>query len=112
MGGEIVYLTTRKQFWKYMSNHSFIILKATATWCKPCQKIKSHFMDLFTQMPPTVVLIILDIDKGKDLASYLRIKSVPQIMNFIKGEPQDCMAGANVNEMVRFFNKTLDRVNT
>lgn len=111
MGGEVVYLTDRKQFWKYMQTHPFIMLKATATWCKPCQRIKPVFMDLFRQMPESVVLIILDIDKGKNLASYLRVKSVPQLMNFIHGDPQDCMTGANVNEMVRFFNKTLDRVN-
>ena len=111
MGGEIVFLTTRKEFWKYRNNHQYIILKATATWCKPCQRIKVDFMDLFDQMPKNVVLIILDIDKGKDLASFLKIRSVPQMMNFIDGDLQDSVVGANVSEMVNFFNKTLRRVN-
>ena len=67
-------------------------------------------MDLFEQMPDSVVLVILDIGAGRDLASYLRIKGVPHTMNFIDGEPQDNLVGAKVDELVKFFNKTLRRV--
>ena len=110
MGGEIVSMTSRREFWNYMKIHPYIILYATATWCGPCKLMKPYIADLFDQMPKNVDLVILDIDRGKNLASYLHIRNVPQVMNFISGEPYDIMTGGDSRQLVNVFNKTLDRM--
>ena len=110
MGGEIVSMTSRKEFWNYMKIHPYILLYATAAWCGPCKHMKPHIADLFDQMPENVDLIVLDIDRGKNLASYLHIRNVPQMMNFIDGEPYDIMTGGDSRQLVNLFNKTLDRM--
>tara|TARA_Y100001970_G_C14195089_1_gene837564 strand:- start:1829 stop:2053 length:225 start_codon:yes stop_codon:yes gene_type:complete len=72
--------------------------------------MKPFILDLFDQMPNNVSLIILDIDKGKNLASYLHIRNVPQVMNFIHAEPYDIMTGGKTKQLVNLFNTTLDRM--
>ena len=108
---EIVVLKTRRAFWQYLKSHPFIIVKASSKTCGPCARIKPFFMNLFEQMPDQVALVVLDIVEGRDLATFLKVRAVPCVMNFIQGEPQDSLVGANVEKLVAFFNKTLQRVN-
>lgn len=110
MGGKIVSMTHRREFWDYMKTHPYIILFATAIGCVPCKRIKPYIADLFDQMPENVDLVVLDINRGKNLASFLHIRNVPQVMNFIFAEPYDSMTGGDSRQLVNLFNKTLDRM--
>ena len=39
MGGEIVSITDRETFKKYVKEHRYNIVKVSAGWCGPCQRI-------------------------------------------------------------------------
>jgi len=55
-------------------------------------------------------MIIVDIDAGRDIASAIKIKSVPTMYNYVNGNPMDSVMGSNTSSIESFFNKTLSRV--
>jgi thioredoxin-like negative regulator of GroEL len=63
-------------------------------------------------MPNNVSMIIVDIDKGKDIASALKVRSVPTMYNFINGAPMDSVVGASSDHITSFFRKTLARASS
>ena len=106
MPGEIIYLKTRKEFIQYITNHPVVIVKYTATWCGPCKKIAKLVQKLFNKMSNNVSMIIVDIDVGKDITSYMRVKSIPTMCNYIEGEPMDSVIGSKTDTIINFFTKT------
>tara|TARA_Y100000590_G_C15135291_1_gene794033 strand:+ start:247 stop:597 length:351 start_codon:yes stop_codon:yes gene_type:complete len=101
-------LETREELKEFLQNHEnkVVILKASATWCGPCKRIKDDFNKFFNAMPDGVTLIELDIDDADDIASFLKIRKVPTMMNFVNGRPMDIYATAQLHEVKQFFEKT------
>ena len=109
MPGEIVSLTKRDELIEYLKKHSIVIVKFTATWCGPCKRIHPLVTKLFNSMPNNVTMVVVDIDKGRDISSAMKIKSVPTIYNFINGAPMDSVIGSNSENIISFFKKTMAR---
>ena len=100
---DFVEINKRDEFKKIVSEHKYVILKASAEWCGPCKKIKPYFLDLCEKTKYYIKVVLLDIDKGADLKRYLKIKSVPTIISFIDGEPKDYVIGINEKEIENLF---------
>jgi len=109
MPGEIINLTTRAEVIEYFKIHKVVVMKFTATWCGPCKKSTPLVNKLFSTIPNNVSMVIVDIDKGRDISSSMKIKSVPTLYNFINGQPMDCVTGSNAQAIISFFKKTQDR---
>jgi len=112
MPGEIVTLTTRDELIEYLKKHSIVIVKFTATWCGPCKRIHPLVTKLFNNMPNNVTMVVVDIDKGRDISSAMKIKSVPTMHNFINGAPMDSVIGSNSENITSFFKKTSARASS
>ena len=110
MDREIVSLTSAKQFSKFINTHKYVIVKATADWCGPCQRIKSLFEQRVRELPLNVAIVIVDISKPNRLKNYLKIGSVPYIMNVIDGSPMDVINTSDYNAINGFFEKTKNRI--
>ena len=74
-----------------------LIVKFSAEWCKPCQKIKNFVHERFAQMPENVVIVDIDIDETMDLYMAFKtkkmLKGVPSILAFhgdVKHEDAHC----------------------
>lgn len=106
-------LEERDEFKNFIQENKdkLIVVKASATWCKPCKRIKDDFMTLFNNLPDGVVLIDLDIDVADDIASFLKIKKVPTIMNYVGGLPMDIYETSNIDEIKQFFEKCKAHIN-
>jgi len=112
MPGEIVEFTTRDEVIEYLNTHPVVIMKFTATWCGPCKRSTPLVNKLFNEMPNNVSMIIVDIDKARDIASAMKIKSVPTMHNFINGAPMDSVIGSNKEHIASFFKKTMGRASS
>ena len=100
-------IETRDDFKNFITAHSdqLIIVKASATWCGPCKRIKNDFLTMFNNLPDNVILIDIDIDEADDVAQYLKIRKVPTIMNFVNGLPMDIYTTSDVTQIKQFFDK-------
>jgi len=57
------------------------------------------------QMPQNVKILHLDVDKGQNLSSFLRINAVPTFISYKGFEKTDILVGANEEGLRNFFNK-------
>lgn len=103
-------LKTVPDFVKFVKDNKYVIIKGTASWCGPCQRIKPLFIQLVNEMPMNVAVVIVDITSSPELKSFLKIGSVPYIMNYIYGEKQDVINTSRPDTIRNFFAKTFQRV--
>ena len=99
---------TRGEFKTFIerNKNKGVIVYATASWCKPCRKIKPYIFKLFESInDPTKILMVLDVDRCADVSRYLRIRRVPQLSYYDKGEPTYVVIGGNQSEVQQFFGK-------
>jgi thioredoxin-like negative regulator of GroEL len=104
----IASLETRQELKEFFAQNKnrVIILKASATWCGPCKRIEKDFLEMYKTMCPNAILLLIDIDDADDIASFLKIRKVPTMLNFVDGRPMDAVASSNLEEIRDFFQKT------
>ena len=99
-------ITTRQEALQLINNHKIVIFKFTATWCGPCKRVAGLVDELYEQVKDHVVMVIVDIDKARDIASFMKIRSVPTMLSYINQQPMDSILGADKKGIIGFFNKT------
>ena len=57
-----------------------------ATWCGPCQQMHPILDKLKDKMGSAVRVVKIDVDKNQEVASKFKIRSVPTLLLFRKGE--------------------------
>lgn len=57
-----------------------------ATWCGPCQQMHPILDKLKDKMGSTVRVVKIDVDKNQEVAATFKIRSVPTLLLFKKGE--------------------------
>ena len=102
----------------FVKKHNIIIIKFSATWCRPCQQIKELSNELFQKTTDNVICFDLDIDNynNKKLYSAFKskkmIKGVPTLFGFnCKKDrdmdywyiPDESISGSSEKDIRRFF---------
>jgi thiol-disulfide isomerase/thioredoxin len=95
-----------------------ILLKFSATWCKPCKKIKPLCEEYFSSMPRNILLFNIDIDEHMDLYVQLKskkmLKGVPTMMMWAPSYASadnpwyvsdESVSGADDKEVRQFFER-------
>ena len=74
-------------------DNAAIIIKFGATWCGPCQRIKSQCHNLFAQMPENVICFDIDVDDNMELYVAYKAKkmvtSIPTILGYTNNPDRD-----------------------
>ena len=109
MGGEIVKLKTRSELKLFLKTHDVVIVKVSATWCGPCKRIGPQVNQLYGQLNNNVSMVSVDADDGRDIYSYLKVKTIPHIVNFVDGLPYDVLTSSKPNDVLGVFKSTNDR---
>lgn len=85
-------------------SHCKIIIKAYAEWCKPCKIIDNHIYELFEKLNiRNKLLILLNVDKQQDVASYLKIRALPTIITYEDGMKQNVVEGVDIEYLTQLF---------
>jgi len=109
----IASLETREEFKEFLHQNKdkVVIVKASATWCRPCKRIEKDFMNMYKTICPNAILVLLDIDDADDIASHLKIRKIPTMLNFVNERPMDALQSSNLEEVKMFFQKTAAHLN-
>ena len=108
---QVVYLTDRNEFLEFIKHNPYVIVKATATWCGPCKRVKPFIDKWIEILPKQIRVVVVDGDKGPGIMRALRWRAYPTIGNFINGQPMDVVEGANQEQIGKLFQKTVTRMN-
>lgn len=96
---------TKEDLEKVLQYNKITILKASATWCRPCKAIASYVEELFDKTPQNVQIIYLDVDEGLELFNHLKLRKVPTFISFVGNDKMDVYETADKTKIAQFFQK-------
>lgn len=96
----------RREFKNLISEYKdhIIVVKFYADWCKPCKNIKDIVNDCFERMKGKKVLMNINVDELRDIASCYKVNALPTILTFQNGERDKVIVSGNKVEIEDFFN--------
>lgn len=94
-------------------NENIVIVKFTATWCGPCNKIKAYVDAKMQMLPEQATCIILDVDENLELYGKLKtmkmVNGIPAMLFYIKKNtkltPDGVVIGTDMISIDAFFEK-------
>ena len=64
-----------------------VLVDFYADWCEPCKMLDEILSELDKDLPSTVVICKIDIDKNPQVAAAFQVQSVPTIIIFKDRKP-------------------------
>ena len=98
-------ILTKDDLDKILRAGKITILKASATWCRPCKDVASYVEELFDKTSANVQMVYLDVDEGVELFNHLKLRKVPTFISFVGKEKMDIYETANKGQIEQFFQK-------
>ena len=93
------------------SKTSPIVVDFWAPWCGPCKTLGPALEAEVKATNGKVKMVKIDIDQNQNLASQMRIQSIPAVFAFVDGQPIDGFMGAKApSELKSFIDKLLEKV--
>lgn len=97
-------------------NPGVIIIKFSATWCRPCKVLQPYAENKFIECPDNIICCELDVDENVDLYSFFKknrqVNGVPSLLAFFKGNvspfANESVSGLNYEAIDYFFAKCID----
>ena len=80
-----------------------VLVDFWAPWCGPCKTLGPILEKLTKEAKGKLKLVKVDIDKSPEIASQLRVQSIPAVFAFVDGRPVDGFMGALPESQVRQF---------
>ena len=93
------------------SKTSPIVVDFWAPWCGPCKTLGPALEAEVKATNGKIKMVKIDIDQNQNLASQMRIQSIPAVFAFVDGQPIDGFMGAKApSELKSFIDKLLKKV--
>ena len=84
------------------SSKMAVIVQFWAPWCGPCKQL-APVLEKVCAKYKNVKLTKINIDENQEIASQMRVQSVPTVFGFVNGQPADGFAGAQPESAVNQF---------
>jgi putative thioredoxin len=86
-----------------------VLVDFWAPWCEPCKQLTPALEKLVNKRNGKIVLVKINVDENKDLASKLNIQSIPTVYAFIDGKPINAFQGAQPEAKIdELINQMID----
>ena len=80
-----------------------VIVDFWAPWCGPCKQLGPALEKAVTAARGAVRLVKIDIDQNQELATQMRVQSIPTVYAFFQGRPIDGFQGALPESQIKSF---------
>mgnify|MGYP003677947869 CR=1 FL=1 len=88
-----ISLATFKEMLNNLTPENLIILRFTADWCGPCQRINDDCTNFFKNCSDKIYPIIIDVDESIDLyvtlKRYKMLNGIPALLAYHGNNKQD-----------------------
>src|SRR6476469_3393203 len=71
-----------------------LVVDFWAPWCRPCKAIRPILEELERETEGRVAFTGVDIDNYPEVAARYDVLSIPTVILFANGEPQETLVGA------------------
>jgi len=90
------------------SNNKLIIVDFWAPWCGPCKQLTPILEKIISKSPDKIILAKINIDENQQIASQLRIQSIPAVFAFKDKQLVDAFQGViSETDIIKFLEKAL-----
>ena len=83
-----------------------VVVDFWAPWCGPCKQLSPTLDKLAREYGGKIQLVKINVDENQELATQMRVQSIPMVVAYKDGQPVDGFAGALPESQLRqFFEK-------
>ena len=85
---------TTNEFDEILGSDTPVIVDFWAPWCRPCKAIRPILEELERETGGRVEFAGVDIDNYPEVAARYDVLSIPTVILFANGEPEETLVGA------------------
>ena len=90
------------------SSNKLVVVDFWAPWCGPCKQLTPILEKIISSSPDKIILAKINIDENQQIASQLRIQSIPTVFAFKDKQVVDAFQGViPESEVIKFLEKCL-----
>ena len=86
-----------------------VLVDFWAPWCGPCKTLTPALEKLVLEAKGKIKLVKIDIDQNPEIATQMRVQSIPAVFAFVDGKPIDGFMGALPESQLRQFIAKLNK---
>jgi putative thioredoxin len=87
-----------------------VLVDFWAPWCGPCKALTPILEKIVREGKGKIKLVKVDIDQNPELATQMRVQSIPAVFAFVDGRPVDGFMGALPESQIKQFVDRLSKM--
>ena len=93
-------MNTIQELKAILSEENVVVVDCYAPWCGPCKVLSPIMDELKKEYEGKAAIMKMDVDENEEIAAEFKIRGVPTILFFVKGELKNKISGLQSKETI------------